>query len=95
MKLRRAAALALVGWCLITPPLASVGNRWNAETREYDPFTNAPLSQWQTVLTFDTAEECRAELANQTAKIQASCPTCTALAKCVASDDPGLKPPAN
>ena len=91
MNLRHAATLALLGWYLLTPPLASVGSKWNAATKEYDPYTNAPLSQWQTVLTFDTAEECRAELANQNAQIQMNCPTCAALAECVASDDPRLK----
>jgi len=91
MNLRHTAALALLGWYLLTPPIASVGSKWNSATKEYDPYTSAPLSQWQTVLTFDTAEECRAELANQNAQIQVHCPTCAALAECVASDDPRFK----
>ena len=90
MRFRHAAALTLVGWCLMTPPMASVGSKWNAATKENDPYTNAPLSQWQTVLTFATADECRAELANQNAQIQVNCPTCVALAECVSTDDPRL-----
>jgi hypothetical protein len=40
MKLRHAAALALVGWYLMAPPMSSwPGTPW------IDP--NAPLSKWQ------------------------------------------------
>jgi hypothetical protein len=91
MRFRHSAMLALIGWILLTPPIASVASKWNDATKENEPYTNAPLSQWQTVLTFDTADECRAELANQNAQIQVKCPTCVALAECVAADDPRLK----
>jgi hypothetical protein len=47
MKLRHAAALALVGWYLMAPPL-SLGQ----------PETNAPLSEWAVTGSLDTAEEC-------------------------------------
>jgi hypothetical protein len=36
MRPRHAAALALVGWCLLTPP----------EMSNYGPNTHAPISRW-------------------------------------------------
>jgi hypothetical protein len=60
MNLRHAAALAVVGWYLLAPPLAGkeVHNEW-------------PLSSWTLLDSYDTAAECRAELeANQARMMQ-------------------------
>ena len=50
MKSRHAAALALVGWYLITPPF--VGNN-----RMLKP--NAPLSQWDVLYILESYSECQ------------------------------------
>jgi hypothetical protein len=53
MNLRHAAALALAGtWLLVTPP---------KEPRPFGQFrvmTEAPLSQWSTIGTFPTEDDC-------------------------------------
>ena len=55
MNLRHTAGLALVGWCLMLPPLAG-------EVKPRIPHRtvalSAPLSQWCLVQCFDTAEKC-------------------------------------
>jgi hypothetical protein len=54
MNRRHAAALALVGWYLIGPPM-----------RSYEPAVvdwNAPVSKWLPIGFFDTAEDCRKEI---------------------------------
>jgi hypothetical protein len=48
MKLRHAAALALVGWYLLVPP-------WVAPN-QFD--ATAPLAQWPQVKSFDSAAAC-------------------------------------
>lgn len=54
MKLRHAAALALVGWYLITPPDCSRPNdRLNCQS-------HFPLGSWQIIDVFDTAVDCKA-----------------------------------
>jgi len=60
MKPRHAAALALVGWYLMRPPLTQTG----PDTYNLPPDTSAPLSKWtyQTVDHFDSEEECKTEL---------------------------------
>jgi hypothetical protein len=50
-----AAALALAGWYLMTPPFAPSPIGYNAR---------APLSTWPIIETFDTAGECKDERAN-------------------------------
>ncbi|HEY6418785.1 MAG TPA: hypothetical protein VIX59_07275 [Candidatus Binataceae bacterium] len=52
MKLRHAAAFALVGWYLMLPPAA----KWMAQLLE----TGKPLSEWDAQESFDTAQECKA-----------------------------------
>jgi hypothetical protein len=52
MNPRHAAALALVGWYLMTPPVASEEN-WN---RVMPP---APLGRWTTRDSFDTSDACK------------------------------------
>ena len=60
MRSRHAAALALVGWYLMTPPLRSPQSvHWNEGKPQQDTLTPAPLSQWRTVNSFDSASECR------------------------------------
>jgi hypothetical protein len=44
MKVRHATALALAGWYLMMPPANQLG---------------APLSQWKTLESFDSASQCR------------------------------------
>ncbi len=56
MKPRHAAALALVGWYLMIPPVGD---------------TSTPLARWVHVGSYDTATECettRLKLANDTLK---------------------------
>jgi hypothetical protein len=53
MKARHAAALALVGWYLMTPPILLKC-----------PDEGAPLSRWTVEEAFDTARECKNKLNN-------------------------------
>ena len=82
MKPRHAAALALVGWYLMMPPLGSDGR----------PDDSAPLPQWKIRGSFDTAAGCADALAEQLGRdfpemvrqaIHAS--------RCVSIDDPRLE----
>lgn len=52
MKLQHAAALALTGWYLMTPPTQAKGR--------FD--TSAPLSKWRIEAGFETGEECKKTL---------------------------------
>jgi hypothetical protein len=54
VNLRHAAALALVGWYLIEPPFSRLPNG------QYDAQTDAPLSKWFHVASFDKASLCEA-----------------------------------
>jgi hypothetical protein len=57
VKLRHTAALVLVGWYLMLPPLRLEGPASDPNTPvEVD--TQAPLSAWKIVHRFDTAKEC-------------------------------------
>lgn len=97
MKPRQAAALALMGWYLLVPPLVNA---------PYKVDTEAPLTSWKVYQTFDTREECDKSLLAAKAKYK---PTATApvgtikkgtrafalqmtFARCVSSDNPMLKP---
>jgi hypothetical protein len=53
MKLRHAAALALVGWFLMMPPLLK---------KSVD--LTAPFSRWVTVNSYDTSKQCEDEKAS-------------------------------
>ena len=59
MKPRHAAALALIGWYLIVPPLVNA---------PYKIDTEAPLTSWKVYRTFDTADECRKTLSSTQSK---------------------------
>jgi hypothetical protein len=50
MKLRHAAALALVGWYLMVPPLHKSG--------VWTRFWYGQFADWNTVNSFDSAKEC-------------------------------------
>ena len=58
MKLRHAAALALVGWYLMVPPIVvrTLGNMIGMDADQ-----SAPLSQWTIFRSYDTASSCMAE----------------------------------
>jgi len=92
MKVRHAAALALVGWYLMLPPMA--GNHTDL---------SAPLSSWRIAGSYDAAIECRKVLEDSIRDAfkalkdphllpftrEASLQVLDAA--CVATDDPRLK----
>ena len=90
MKPRHVAALALVGWYLMVPPVES-GGRVNFE---------APLSQWHRWGSYDTARECsvdESDLIDRGKRVREEHPQnemtdMFTQAQCIASDDPRLKP---
>src|SRR5208282_2828558 len=85
-KLCGAAALALVGWYLLVPPITRT---WWIGAERYDDA--AALSRWTIERSFDNAEVC--EAARLTARQQAGDAAIRMdHAVCVASDDPRLKP---
>jgi hypothetical protein len=77
MKPRHAAALALVGWYLMVPPSEHV---------------NLPISRWNHIASFDTADKCEADRVNSE-KGNRDDPAkhkLILLSECIASDDPRL-----
>jgi hypothetical protein len=97
-NLRHAAALALVSWLLMVPPVVP-------STREVNK--SAPLKEWTVMFEFPNNEGCdsaRYELRKRALAVQAAqargktptidpgafCAVCSA--QCVAGDDPRLKP---
>lgn len=98
MKLRHAAALALVGWYLMLPPLP-IG--------QTEPDARAPLGDWYILEPFDAASVCQSELVQiadtksdrrkkllvdqvndkQRRYLASAFPK----AQCIATDDPRLK----
>jgi hypothetical protein len=91
MNLRHAAALALIGWDLIAPPVGSVTSRRNPATGFYDAYSTAPLHTWQVADSYDTAAECRKALDMANLQARQDCPDCSAIAACIATNDPRLK----
>jgi hypothetical protein len=90
VKLRHAAALAVIGWYLLTPPLDQDGKvDWLA-----------PYSQWKHLVSYDSAERCETERllfgASPAKKVgvpeeqQQRVRQSFINARCIASDDPGL-----
>jgi len=53
MKLRHAAALALVGWYLMVPPVSAPSGTEGARL-----MTEAPVSRWYNHGSFDSAKQC-------------------------------------
>lgn len=98
MNARHAAALALVSFYLLTPPMTQ-------SPVAISIHANLPLSEWENQGTFDTKEECE----RGKAEIVAQHPTPTGywehwrdgfrsfegsamrLSQCISSDDPRLK----
>jgi hypothetical protein len=88
MKTRHAAALALLGWWAIFPPL--VGGRCQL---------NAPVSQWDKNGPYDTADQCKSSMVidrlpsaiAKTANGDAEKIRRIKAERCVATDDPRLK----
>jgi hypothetical protein len=91
MKLRHAAALALVGWYLMLPP---------RDTTMPEGFnSSAPLNRWLQARAFDSAKACEDGIseflgyakAGQSAddKVMQGA---LIMAQCIATDDPRLKP---
>ena len=84
MNLRHAAALALVGWYLMVPPL---------DRQSPDEFNaDAPLGHWQTIGSYDTASECEDTAARLVKNNEKDSLKHERLlhGSCVASDDPRL-----
>lgn len=89
MKLRHAAALALVSWYLMIPPSALPSGVAYKE----------PLSKWQIVRGFDTADDCNDFLSTffegsqqkQALNMLEPAYRDYMFAECIASDDPRLK----
>ena len=90
MNLRHAAALALVGWYLMLPPM-------QGET----PNSDAPLSQWTLTDSFDSAQQCskgKSAYWKTLMKISPRLPKTESIivnrqasaAMCIATDDPRL-----
>jgi hypothetical protein len=95
MKLRHAAALALIGWALMMPPPRPVGDHFETNF-------SAPLSKWSTVRTFDLQSQCEAareayqqkptgNLVILLGAAEAQATTTTKASRCVADNDPRLK----
>ncbi|MGC2441973.1 hypothetical protein [Candidatus Binatus sp.] len=87
MNLRHAAALALVGWYLMMPPVTPDGRVQKS----------APLSTWEITSSYDTADDCEKVrlvssgwMANSNGQKREHTPRADAEA-CVSTDDPRLK----
>ncbi len=84
MKLRHTAALALVGWYLMLPPVVS---RWPLREQ-----SNAPLSRWAIMASFDSAEHCENAHANLDEEHKDRSDALVFLGvACIGTDDPRLK----
>ncbi len=72
MKPRHAAALSLVGWYLLVPPV--IGPRKSGSHLLTFSEAVVPLSQWTIIKTFDSADECEKDKAHywDTSCIEAS-----------------------
>jgi hypothetical protein len=90
-NLRHAAALALVGWYLMLPPI-----------NDGTPEVTAPPSRWEILFPYDTARDCQISLSRIVGQTLVDLQKPMARDKenfvlrlssgtCVASDDPRLK----
>jgi hypothetical protein len=83
-----AAALAAVGWYVMIPP-------WkDSDPRTGLVVTNAPLSEWQMISSYDTADACAQgieEVIELAKHNSVSAHNLASLAECIAADDPRLK----
>jgi len=95
MRRRHAAALALIGWYLMIPPVS--GDRTNS----FKLLRKAPLSEWTILNVFDSADSCsrhreqvRAlglKTANKLSESLRAVYDADVLSECIATDDPRLK----
>jgi len=92
MKLRHAAALALVGWYLMVPPIV-----------DGVAVIDAPVSKWIVNTPFDSASACdkaqgilvlraKRDLEKRVPKTDLAIAISFTQAQCIATDDPRLKP---
>ena len=91
MSFRHAAMLAMVGWYLMLPPMGSVESRRNPSTGFYVAYSTQPLSTWEIEGSYDSAAECRSAVEQADQLARQDCPDCSAVAACIATDDPRLK----
>jgi hypothetical protein len=94
MKLRHAAALALVGWYLMLPPDTS-------DKLYPPPYSSIPLQKWSIIESYDTAAACEAGYRKYLADYNKypqiphdynSDYQRWNASKCISTDDPRLKP---
>ncbi len=78
-KLRHAAALALVGWYLMVPPIQN------------GKAVDVPISEWSHLDSFDSARECRDAGYRYQDRQKAENKPLPGAWECIASDDPRLK----
>jgi len=93
-KIQHVAALTLVGWYLMLPPVVRLGGYLR-------PNVDAAISEWEDVDSFDSASKCHSAIdglvrSRQTSKFTHESERPLAvwqaqLAKCIARDDPRLK----
>lgn len=87
LTIRHTAALALVGWYLMVPPLSA--------DKQID--LDAPVPQWEIEESYDSAQECREAKLWHVEHPGSAAPGYGALnqrngyAQCIATDDPRLK----
>jgi hypothetical protein len=96
MKPRHAAALALVGWYLMMPPLMPPpGRRVAGQAHMVQWTTAAPLRDWLIVDIHDSASECRNGIKDHHAiAVKTGGPEVDKYVdafQCIAADDPRLK----
>ena len=93
--LRHAAALALVGWYLMVPPLPG-----KERSDLQQDFTPGPVSTWKIIQRFDSAVCCEQKLENERRSVlndpvETSLPALLTMwqnAACIETVDPRLKP---
>lgn len=84
MNRRCAAALALLVWYLLLPPLRHDGT----------VNMSAPLSKWKRLGNYDTSDDCETALSDIRSRWvghEPNFPAKTDEARCISSDDPRLK----
>ena len=103
MHLRHAAALALVGWYLMWPPLRVTWLDWLKGSSSESLQKYAPLSEWSVHKAFSSPAECNAaqaaevqdtmnDLQKDQSNDQLKIPAESAIySQCIATDDPRLK----
>jgi hypothetical protein len=94
MNLRHAAALVPVRWYLMAPP----PDRKDEQSYRVHWATAAPLSQWETASSYDSARECERSFQARLAHAEEDSPEAAKFVgafQCIASDDPRLKPNLN